>query len=85
METTLYFKDISNKDHNNYPTKVYRVEYSKMLIEVLDKNHIQGSAQYFNSIRSRDDFIKSMKDHILRINLDELKEIQNHWKSNKNT
>ena len=54
-----------------------------MLIEVLDKNHIQGSAQYFNSIRSRDDFIKSMKDHILRINLDELKEIQNHWKSNK--
>ena len=53
MENTIYFKDISNCDKNNYPNKIYRVEHSKMLIEILDDQHIQGSAQYFSSIRSR--------------------------------
>ena len=42
METTLYFKDIRSKDQNNYPSKVYKVEYSRMLIEVLDIEHING-------------------------------------------
>ena len=61
MENTIYFKDISNCDKNNYPNKIYRVEHSKMLIEILDDQHIQGSAQYFSSIRSRNNFIDSIK------------------------
>ena len=62
METTVYFKDKRNLDLNNYPQKVYRVEQSKILIEILDNNHIQGSAKYFSSIRSRDDFIENIKN-----------------------
>ena len=62
-----------NCDHNNYPNKIYRVEHSKMLIEILDNQHIQGSAQYFSSIRSRDKFIESIKNDILKISNDELK------------
>lgn len=54
-----------------------------MLIEILDINHIQGSAHYFSSIRSRDDFIEKIREHILRINKDELKEIQAYWKHNQ--
>ena len=65
-----------NCDHNNYPNKIYRVEHSKMLIEILDDQHIQGSAQYFSSIRSRDNFIDSIKNNILKISIDELKKIQ---------
>ena len=33
MENTLYFKDMNHCDQNNYPKKVYKVEYSKMLID----------------------------------------------------
>ncbi|HJI34002.1 MAG TPA: hypothetical protein OIL95_05900 [Coprobacillaceae bacterium] len=44
-----------------------------MLIEILDDQHIQGSAQYFSSIRSRDKYIESIKNDILKINNDELK------------
>lgn len=80
METTVYFKDKRNLDLNNYPQKVYRVEQSKILIEILDNNHIQGSAKYFSSIRSRDEFIENIKNNISKINLDELKKIQNYWK-----
>ena len=69
MENTIYFKDISNCDKNNYPNKIYRVEHSKMLIEILDDQHIQGSAQYF-----------SIKNNILKISIDELKKIQHYWK-----
>ena len=65
MESTIYFKDMRNCDHNNYPNKIYRVEHSKMLIEILDNQHIQGSAQYFSSIRSRDKFIESIKNCLL--------------------
>lgn len=64
---------ISNCEKNNYPNKIYRVEHSKMLIEILDDQHIQGSAQYFSSIRSRDKYIESIKNDILKINNDELK------------
>ena len=35
MENTLYFKDMIHCDQNNYPKKIYKVEYSKMLIEIL--------------------------------------------------
>ena len=56
METTLYFKDIRNKDQNNYPSKIYKVEYCRMLIEVLDTEHINGRPHYFGSPRLRDDF-----------------------------
>lgn len=76
METTVYFKDKRNLDLNNYPQKVYRVEQSKILIEILDNNHIQGSAKYFSSIRSRDDFIENSKNNISKINLDELKKFK---------
>lgn len=31
------------KDHNNYPSKIYKVEYSRMLIEILDNEHIHGN------------------------------------------
>lgn len=82
-ENTIYFKDISNCDKNNYPNKIYRVEHSKMLIEILDDQHIQGSAQYFSSIRSRDNFIDSIKNNILKISIDELKKIQHYWKNKK--
>lgn len=64
---------ISNCEKNNYPNKIYRVEHSKMLIEILDDQHIQGSTQYFSSIRSRDKYIESIKNDILKINNDELK------------
>lgn len=80
METTLYFKDMTRCDQNNYPKKIYKVEYSKMLIEILDCDHIQGRPFYFSSPRSRDDFISKIKDHILRINNEELKQIQHYWK-----
>ena len=80
MKNTIYFKDISNCDKNNYPNKIYRVEHSKMLIEILDDQHIQGSAQYFSSIRSRNNFIDSIKNNILKISIDELKKIQHYWK-----
>lgn len=80
MENTIYFKDISNCDKNNYPNKIYRVEHSKMLIEILDDQHIQGSAQYFSSIHSRNNFIDSIKNNILKISIDELKKIQHYWK-----
>ena len=33
MENTLYFKDMIHCDQNNYPKKIYKVEYSKMLID----------------------------------------------------
>ena len=39
MENTLYFKDMNHCDQNNYPKKVYKVEYSKMLIEILASAH----------------------------------------------
>ena len=42
METTLYFIDIHNKDQNNYPSRIYKGEYSRMLIEFLDTEHING-------------------------------------------
>ena len=60
----MYFKDMRNCDHNNYPNKIYRVEHSK----------------YFSSIRSRNNFIDSIKNNILKISIDELKKIQNYWK-----
>ena len=84
MENTLYFKDMIHCDQNNYPKKVYKVEYSKMLIEILDSDHIQGRPFYFSSPHSRDDFIKQIKDHILRINYEELEQIQHYWKENIN-
>lgn len=80
MENTLYFKDMIHCDQNNYPKKIYKVEYSKMLIEILDSDHIQGRPFYFSSPHSRDDFIKQIKDHILRINHEELEDIQLYWK-----
>ena len=46
MENTLYFKDMIHCDQNNYPKKIYKVEYSKMLIEILDSDHIQGRPFY---------------------------------------
>ncbi len=81
MECALYFKDMDNKDHNNYPKKVYRVEESKMFIEILDENHIQGCSKYFSSIRARDNYINDKKEHILRINDNEVKSIQNYWQN----
>ena len=83
METTLYFKDIRSKDQNNYPSKIYKVEYSRMLIEVLDTEHINGRPRYFSSPRLRDEFINNMKDYILRINSEELSKIQSYWKKNQ--
>lgn len=80
MENTLYFKDMKNRDHNNYPKKIYKVEPSRMFIEVLDNNHINGRPHYFTSPHSRDEFVSSIKEDILRINLNEVKEIQNYWK-----
>ena len=82
MENTLYFKDMIHCDQNNYPKKIYKVEYSKMLIEILDNDHIQGRPFYFSSPHSRDYFIKQIKDHILRINYEELEQIQHYWKKN---
>lgn len=83
METTLYFKDIRSKDQNNYPSKIYKVEYSRMLIEVLDTEYINGRPHYFGSPRLRDEFINNMKDYILRINSEELSKIQSYWKKNQ--
>ena len=67
------------KDHNDYPSKIYKVEYSRMFIEILDNDHIHGKPHYFGSPRLRDDFINNIKEHILRINLEELLQIQNYW------
>ena len=82
MENTLYFKDMHTKDRNNYPSKIYKVEYSRMLIEVLDNEHIHGKSHYFGSPRLRDDFISNIKEHIIRIDSEELTQIQNYWESN---
>lgn len=83
MESTLFFKDTRNRDHNNYPKKVYKVEPSRMLIEILDSSHINGKPRYFTSPHSRDNFITTIREHILRINEKELEEIQNYWKKTK--
>lgn len=83
MGSTLYFKDMKNRDYNNYPKKIYKVEPSRMLIEILDSSHINGKPHYFSSPHSRDDFIANIKEHILRINDEELEEIQHYWKQNK--
>lgn len=64
MENTLYFKDMRNR----LSKKIYKVEHSRMLIEILDNNHIHGKPHYFSSTHSRDDFISNIKEHILRIN-----------------
>ena len=61
MENTLYFKDMRTKDHNDYPSKIYKVEYSRMFIEILDNDHIHGKPHYFGSPRLRDDFINNIK------------------------
>lgn len=82
MENILYFKDMRNRDHNDYPKKIYKVEHSRMLIEILDNNHIYGKPHYFGSPHLRDDFISNIKEHILRINEKELEEIQTYWKEN---
>lgn len=82
MENTLYFKDMRTRDHNDYPSKIYKVEYSRMFIEILDNEHIHGKPHYFGSPRLRDDFIENIKEHILRINDHELEKIQKYWKSN---
>ena len=82
MENTLYFKDMRTTDQNEYPSKIYKVEYSRMFIEILDNDHIHGKSHYFGSPRLRDDFINNIKEHILRINLEELLQIQNYWEAN---
>ena len=81
MESTLYFKDMRDSDHNNFPKKIYKVEQSRML---LDCKHINGKPQYFTSPNSRDDFITTIKDSILKISDKELKEIQTYWKKQLN-
>ena len=71
------------KNMDSYDLEKISDEYFKqieILTEILDNNHIQGSAKYFSSIRSRDDFIENIKNNISKINLDELKKIQNYWK-----
>lgn len=70
------------RDHNDYPSKIYKVEYSRMFIEILDNEHIHGKPHYFGSPRLRDDFIENIKEYILRINDHELEKIQEYWKSN---
>ena len=82
MENTLYFKDMRTKDSNDYPSKIYKVEHSRMFIEILDSDHIHGKPHYFGSPRLRDNFIDNIKEHILRINSKELLQIQNYWESN---
>ena len=82
MENTLYFKDMRTRDHNDYPSKIYKVEYSRMFIEILDNERIHGKPHYFGSPRLRDDFIENIKEHILRINDHELEKIQEYWKTN---
>lgn len=37
------------KDHNDYPSKIYKVEYSRMFIEVLDNDHIHGNPLFWKS------------------------------------
>lgn len=54
-----------------------------MLIEILDTDHIQGRPFYFSSPHLRDEFIQHMKDHILRINYEELEDIQLYWKKSR--
>ncbi|WP_270832908.1 hypothetical protein [Faecalibacillus intestinalis] len=82
MENTLYFKDMRNRDDNNYPEIIYKVEHSRMLIEILDNDHIHGKPHYFSSPHSRDNFLTNIKEHILRITDKELEEIQTYWKKN---
>ena len=55
-----------------------------MLIEILDCKHINGKPHYFTSPNSRDDFITTIKDSILKISDKELKEIQTYWKKQLN-
>lgn len=69
------------KDSNDYPFKIYKVEHSRMFIEVLDSEHIYGKPHYFGSPRLRDNFIDNIKEHILRINSKELLQIQSYWES----
>ncbi len=83
MESILYFKDMRECDYNNYPKKIYKVEYSRMLIEILDIDHVNGKPQYFSSLYSRDNYLNGIKDYILRINDDELKKIKEYWKKNQ--
>ena len=65
MVITFFFKDMENCNYNNYPKKVYKPEHSRMLIEILNSNHIQEKPQYFIIPHSRNDFITNIREHIL--------------------
>ena len=83
MENTYYFKDMFHCDQNNYPKKIYKVEYSKMLIEILDSDHIQGRPFYFSSPHARDNLIKQNKEQILKNTHEELEDFKLYWKKSR--
>ena len=66
------------KDHNNYYSKIYKVEYSRISIEILDNEHIH----YFGSSRLKDGFFYNIKEHIIKINSKKFLKIQNYWELN---
>ena len=49
MENTLYFKNMRDSDQNNFSQKIYKIEQSRMLIKILDNNHINGYPHDFIS------------------------------------
>lgn len=80
MSNALYFKDMTNKDDNNQPRTIYRVEDHKIFLEILDKKSPMGCPVYFPSIKKRDDYLIDRKSHLLRINDNEVREIIDYWK-----
>ena len=80
MSSALYFKDISNRDDHNQPHVIYRVEDHKIFLEILDKKSPMGCPVYFSSIKKRDDYLINRKDHLLRINNQEVHQFIDYWK-----
>ncbi|MGN1183168.1 MAG: hypothetical protein ACI4SR_09200 [Faecalibacillus sp.] len=81
MSSTLYFKDMTNKDDNNQPNIIYRVEEHKLFLEILDRKSPMGCPIYFSSIRKRDNYLIDRKEHLLRINNKEVNDIIDYWKT----
>lgn len=79
MFKTKYYIDLNTTNEDNYPSFIYRLEYKKILLEILDKNHLFGKPKYFSSIKLRDEYINKQIDHLLLIDEKEVKKIQKYW------
>lgn len=79
MIKTNYYIDLKTTNKDNYPSIIYRVEYKKIFLEILDNKHLFGKPKYFSSIKLRDEYINKHSNHLLLITEEDVKKIQKYW------